>query len=68
MSLRKRAVTAAIVLAAGAVAAIAPGPASASVSVSQGFVSGSGTIADDWADEGPLSSSSHYRRGLAGRS
>ncbi|WP_348650234.1 peptidoglycan-binding domain-containing protein [Verrucosispora sp. WMMD573] len=56
------AATLATVLVGGALAC-AP---AASASVSQGYISGSGTVTDDWGDEGPLSMNSHrYSRATA---
>ncbi|WP_411099871.1 peptidoglycan-binding domain-containing protein [Streptomyces sp. x-45] len=58
MSVRKSLVT----LTAGvAVAAMALSTSPASANVSQGVVFGSGTITDDWGDEGPLWTESKYR-------
>ncbi|MCQ4206467.1 peptidoglycan-binding domain-containing protein [Streptomyces longispororuber] len=43
------------------VGATALGTSPASANVSQGYIAGSGTIIDDWGDEGPLWSGSKYR-------
>jgi len=55
MFLRDRAVAMATTVATIGALVIAAAPASASVS--QGYVAGSGTWTDDWADEGPISAS-----------
>ncbi|HEY9328829.1 MAG TPA: peptidoglycan-binding domain-containing protein [Streptomyces sp.] len=53
--------------ATAALAAVALGISPASASVSQGSIQGSGSVTDDWGDEGPLSMTSHpkaYANGL----
>jgi hypothetical protein len=59
LNLRKRFITAAlVVLAAAGAAVMSPAPASANIA--QGFVVGTGdNWKDDWADEGPLNMSSY---------
>lgn len=57
MSLRTRAL--ALTVVAAVAGGIALGATPASASISQGFVSGTGAVDNDWTDEGTLSSSSH---------
>ncbi|MHC3471609.1 peptidoglycan-binding domain-containing protein [Streptomyces sp. 7R007] len=59
MSLRTKTAALAVVAALGGGLALTATPASASVS--QGYVSGSGSPANDWGDEGTLSATSHAR-------
>ncbi|WP_089099051.1 peptidoglycan-binding domain-containing protein [Streptomyces hyaluromycini] len=56
MTVRKRTVIGAVALVISSGLAVAP-PASASVS--QGYIGGTGSLSDDWGDEGLLSTSSH---------
>ncbi|WP_371527675.1 peptidoglycan-binding protein [Streptomyces sp. NBC_01283] len=57
MSLRKKAATAAVIAALGGGIALGTTPASADAG--SGYVSGQGSINDDWGDEGLLSTTSH---------
>lgn len=57
MSLRRKAATVAVIAALGGGIALGTTPASADAG--SGYVSGQGSINDDWGDEGLLSTTSH---------
>ncbi|MGC0330579.1 hypothetical protein RKD23_003569 [Streptomyces sp. SAI-170] len=59
MSVRTKAAVLTVTAALAAGVGLTAVPAAASIS--QGYISGGGPIADDWTDEGTLSSSSHSR-------